>query len=144
MTSGSGALKSLLIPIFFLFFFLPESSKKVFSAFSVICKCRSLYENKTQNGQFDDEGTSSSVVKSAVRVDVCGDVGDIVLLTRPAGEARLNSARTLASPKEFNSTHMTGKRRGRMGSMPISCKYNFRSRINIIYVGRPCSHILET
>lgn len=43
-------------------------------------------------------------------------------LTRPAGDARLNSARTLASPKALSSTHKTGKRRGRMGRTPISCK----------------------
>lgn len=45
-----------------------------------------------------------------------------VHLTRPAGDARLNSARTLASPKALSSTHKTGKRRGRMGRTPISCK----------------------
>lgn len=51
-------------------------------------------------------------------------------LTRPAGDARLNSARTLASPKAFSSTHKTGKRRGRIGRTPISCKINLICCIN--------------
>lgn len=47
-----------------------------------------------------------------------------VHLTRPAGDARLNSARTLASPKAFSSIHMTGKSKGKMGRTPINCKFN--------------------
>lgn len=48
--------------------------------------------------------------------------------TKPAGDARLNSERTRASPKALTRTHMTGKSRGRMGRMAISCKDSFHLR----------------
>ena len=59
-------------------------------------------------------------VSEGLCVSVC------MLLTKLAGDARLNSARTLASPKAFTSTHITGKSSGKMGRTPISFKYNFR------------------
>lgn len=63
-------------------------------------------------------------------------------LTRPAGDARLNSARTLASPKAFSRTHKTGKRRGRIGRTPISCKMYLICCINDnmgnVWSGKKC------
>lgn len=120
-----------------------SSEKNKFRSFSPVnlVVCTKIKPKKVNKAQRTWAKVSTSLT---VKTCVCVHA----FLTRPAGEARLNSARTLASPKEFNRTHMTGKRRGRMGSMPINCTYNFISLTSKlkndesqISAGRPCSQI---
>lgn len=94
---------------------------------------RYYVKHRTQSSRLVSNAPFSANAHNKVRTTcVCVPVCMCVSLTRPAGDARLNSARTLASPNAFNSTHMTGKSKGNMGRTPINCKFNVIRSINSI------------